>query len=345
MSQKLKIAIPSKGSLGQTSIDFLKDCGIKVQRKSDRQYTGNVKNFEIEVMFQRAEDIPQKVRDKTTHLGITGRDIVEEYRTKNDPVQVFIPKLKYGKANLVIAIPESWIHVSSIYDLAELAAKWSFGENPKNIRIATKFNHLTEGFLHKNNIYNYSLINASGVLEITPKLNVADIIVDLTSTGTTMRENQLKAIEGGTILKSEACLIGNVTVFDSKFSELHPILEEFVDRIESHLRAKGFLSVSSLVYSNDPGHFEKDFLRNLNEVDVQPESFYASSPVHESSEKSKVFVNMILNQDDLYKVVRCLRKYEIDNIITQQSDYLFYGQSSYYEESKNLYESLKSTLC
>lgn len=340
MSHKLKIAIPSKGSLGQTSIDFLKECGIKVQRKSDRQYTGTVKNFDIDVMFQRAEDIPSKVRDKTTHLGITGRDIVEEYRIKKDPVQVFIPKLKYGKANLVVAIPESWIHVSSIYDLAELAAKWSFGENPRNIRIATKFNHLTEDFLHKNNIYNYSIINASGVLEITPKLKVADIIVDLTSTGTTMRENQLKAIDGGTILKSEACLIGNSSVFDKSYSEIQPILEEFMDRIESHLRAKKFSTISSLVYTNDPGHLEEDLRRNLMQVNVDPESFYVSSPVNEHDSKSKTFINLIVDHDDLYKVVRCLRKYEIDNIITHQSDYFFYRQSTYFEESKKLYESM-----
>ncbi len=345
MKERLKIALPSKGSLGQTSLDFLYDCGFIVKRENDRQYTAIIEGYAIDVLFQRAEDIPQKVWEGTTHLGITGRDLVEEHKAKNSSTQILFPQLGYGKANLVVAVPDSWIHVSSVYDLADLVAKWQLTSQGKHLRIATKFKALTEQFLHENNIYNYRLIEVSGVLEVTPKLNQADIIVDLTSSGVTLKENHLKVVDGGVLLKSEACLIGNRSVFSNPCKTIQSLVEQIIDKIESHIRAKDYVRVMTNIECTDPQQIEREIKNTLAEESIHIETFTLSQSLSLSrAGDSLVNINLIVPSHDLYRVVQCLRQYNALEIASTRIDYLFLNQSKYYQQAHDRTQKEKGSL-
>ncbi|MDH5680149.1 MAG: ATP phosphoribosyltransferase, partial [Spirochaetota bacterium] len=267
-------------------------------------------------------------------LGVTGLDIVEEYRNEESAIQIVFSNLKYGKASLVVAVPESWLHISSVYDLADLSAKWRLAENPRHLRIATKFTKLTERFLHNNNIFNYQLIDASGVIELAPRLKVADVIIDLTSTGTTLRENQLKVIDGGLILDSQACLIANPAVFREKRPDTQEPLEQIIDLIESKIRARNFLRVMTNINCDDPDQAEEDIVNSLEQHGVKVETHTLSRSVSNSGDgKHVVNVNLVVPFNHLYKTVRTLRRYNALEIASSRIDYLFLSESSFYQKA------------
>lgn len=201
------IALPSKGAIADPTYNFLRESGLKVSKPNPRQYTGSIPAVPgLGVLFQRVKDVVYKVADGTAQLGITGLDVVHEYYSDN--LIVIHDKLGYGHCQLVVAVPEAWVDVQNVTDLAEIAH--FFREDKKrHMRIATTYPHLTREFLHKHHIHHFTLVKADGAIEAAPTIGYADIIVDVTQTGTTLRENHLKQIEGGTILEAQACLIGN----------------------------------------------------------------------------------------------------------------------------------------
>ncbi len=118
-----------------------------------------------------------------------------------------IQDLGYGGCRLVVAVPESWIDVSHMIDLVDLTAE--FKAQGKTFRVSTKYPSLVRQAFRKWGIYYYQLIDSDGALELHPSLGIADIIVDLTSSGTTLKDNRLREIPGGTVLESASCLIGH----------------------------------------------------------------------------------------------------------------------------------------
>ena len=118
-----------------------------------------------------------------------------------------IPDLGYGGCRLAVAVPESWIDVSHIMDLVDLTTE--FKAAGRTFRVSTKYPALVRQYFRKFGIYHYQLIDSEGALELHPSLGIADIIVDLTSSGTTLKDNRLREIEDGTVLESAACLIGH----------------------------------------------------------------------------------------------------------------------------------------
>lgn len=232
-NQILKIAIPSGGALQEDTLSFLHNAGLEVQRANSRRYMGTISNLKDSmVMFQRNADITGKVEDGSADLGILGYDRYVELYKDTFPTTVLVDSLKFGDCSLAIGIPDSWIDVESIADLADLAAE--FHDSGDNIRIATKFPKLVEKFFLTKGISHFSLVQSSGTLEVAPEMGFADIIADVTATGTTMRENHLKIISGGIIMDSQACLIGNTNTISS-----HPpkekSVEEFITKIKKHL--------------------------------------------------------------------------------------------------------------
>ena len=118
-----------------------------------------------------------------------------------------VPDLGYGGCRLAVAVPESWIDVSHIMDLVDLTTE--FKAAGRTFRVSTKYPALVRQYFRKHGIYYYQLIDSDGALELHPSLGIADVIVDLTSSGTTLKDNRLREIEGGTVLESAACLIGH----------------------------------------------------------------------------------------------------------------------------------------
>lgn len=204
----IRLALPSKGHLYDGGIELLKAAGYKVRRASDRQYEATIAGQpRYHVVFMRPTDIVTQVQEGRCHLGITGGDLYEERAGEAEHAAVVVPDLGYAGCRLTVAVPESWIDVAHVIDLVDLTAE--FKASGKTFRVSTKYPALTRAHFRKWGIYYYQLIDSDGALELHPSLGIADVIVDLTSSGTTLKDNRLREIEGGVVLESAACLIGH----------------------------------------------------------------------------------------------------------------------------------------
>lgn len=204
----IRLALPSKGHLYDGVIEILKTAGYKVRRASDRQYEATIAGHpRFHVVFMRPIDIVTQVEEGRCHLGVTGMDLFAERAAETERTLVVTPDLGYGACRLVVAVPESWIDVNHIIDLVDLTAE--FKAVGKTFRVSTKYPALTRAYFRKWGIYYYQLIDSDGALELHPSLEIADVIVDLTSSGTTLKDNRLREIEGGTVLDSASSLIGH----------------------------------------------------------------------------------------------------------------------------------------
>ncbi len=204
----IRLALPSKGHLYEGVVEILKTAGYKVRRASDRQYEATIAGHpRFHVVFMRPTDIVTQVEEGRCHLGVTGMDLFAERAFEAESARVVVDDLGYGGCRLVVAVPESWIDVTHVIDLVDLTAE--FKASGRAFRVSTKYPALTRSHFRKWGIYHYQLIDSDGALELHPTLGIADVIVDLTSSGTTLKDNRLREITEGTVLDSASCLIGH----------------------------------------------------------------------------------------------------------------------------------------
>src|SRR5205823_9148986 len=245
--QQVRLALPGKGNLEAATLAFLAECGMKVKRSNPRQYLASVGSMpDVEVVFQRAADIPSLVQDGDATLGITGYDILAEHRGQDDDeadeehydddIIVLERKLGYGACRLVVAVPETWIDVSTCADLWHLAGYY-FTQKGRGLRIATKYPILTGQFLRRHGINHCKIVSPHGALEAAPLTDTADLIVDLTETGTTLRENHLKLLDDGIVLRSQACLIANAQLLNHNKQALR-IASMMLELIDARMQAR-----------------------------------------------------------------------------------------------------------
>jgi ATP phosphoribosyltransferase len=249
----IRLAIPSKGHLYEGIIDLLKTAGYKVRRASDRQYEATIVGHpRFHVVFMRPTDIVIQVQEGRCHLGVTGKDVFAEHAVETDTAVVVFPDLGYGGCRLVAAVPESWIDVSHIMDLVDLTTE--FKAAGRTFRVSTKYPALVRQYFRKLGIYYYQLIDSDGALELHPSLGIADIIVDLTSSGTTLKDNRLREIEGGTVLESAACLIGHAPSLARLAAEGEKgALAHLLDAIDGVKGAEGWLHLEVVGGQSAPG--------------------------------------------------------------------------------------------
>ncbi len=244
---RVRLALPGKGALEGPTLNFLAECGMKVNRNNPRQYLARMKSMpDIEVVFQRAADIPALVQSGDAALGITGYDILAEHRGYGDELEeenghdedlmLLNRDLGYGACRLVVAVPETWIDVSNCADLWHLSSYYQ-SHKGRGLRIATKYPVLTGQFLRRHNITHCKIFSPHGALEAAPLTDTADLIVDLTETGTTLRENNLKLLNDGTVLRSQASLISNARILHSDERALRAA-ETMLELIDAHMQAR-----------------------------------------------------------------------------------------------------------
>ncbi|MBK9122733.1 MAG: ATP phosphoribosyltransferase [Chloroflexi bacterium] len=229
MSDRVLLALPSKGAIADPTLSFLRDAGLRVDKPNERQYVGSVPAIPgLSVLFQRVKDVVYKVADGTVQLGITGLDVVRE--NPSDEIVVLHPELGYGHCQLVVAVPEDWVDVTSMTDLVEVASDFRrlYG---RTMRVATTYAHMARDFFHSRGLHYFALVKAEGAIEAAPTIGYADIVVDLVQTGTTLRENHLRPLADGTIVEAQACLIGNRTALKTSPDALKVAqhLLEFID--------------------------------------------------------------------------------------------------------------------
>jgi len=209
----LRIALPNKGRLAEDARDLFNDAGLEVRGKGERALTASL-GGEFEAIFVRAADIPEFVADGAAQAGITGVDLVNE---SGRGVEELLD-LEFGRCRLVVAVREE----SRIKGLTDLHGK---------PRVATVFPRITANFFAAAGIP-VEIVPVSGAAEIAPHLGIADIVVDLTSTGSTLKVNGL--LEVATVLESSARLITALTTNDPRRTQL----DELVDALASVLRAR-----------------------------------------------------------------------------------------------------------
>lgn len=244
---RVRLALPGKGALETNTLNFLAECGLKVNRNNPRQYLARINSMpDVEVVFQRAADIPSLVQSGDATLGITGYDILAEHRGYgdelneeeyvNEDMMVLERDLGYGACSLVVAVPETWIDVSNCADLWHLSGYY-LSHKGRGLRIATKYPILTTQFLHRHNITHCKILSPHGALEAAPLTDTADLIVDLTETGTTLRENRLKLLADGVVLRSQSCLIANARKLIEEKHALD-VAETVLELIEARTQAR-----------------------------------------------------------------------------------------------------------
>ena len=238
----LVIAVPAKGRLQENAEAYFSKAGLKlVKPRGARDYRGAVDGLDgVEIAYLSASEIAQQLAQGMVHLGITGEDLIRESIPDADSKVALIEGLGFGFANVVVAVPQAWIAVRTMADLDDVATAFRLKHN-RRMRIATKYLNLTRDFFSSHGITDYRIVESSGATEGAPAAGTAELIVDITTTGSTLAANALKMIDDGTMLRSQANLVAARTASwgDSERATARIVL----DRVAAHARARAFKEV------------------------------------------------------------------------------------------------------
>jgi ATP phosphoribosyltransferase len=301
LNERVTLALPSKGAIAEPTASFLQECGLRVDKPNPRQYTGSIPALPyVDVLFQRVTDVVYKVSDGTAQLGITGLDVVREH--PHDDLVVIHGDLDYGHCKLLVAVPEAWVDVETMIDLTEVALDFREYKR-RNLRVATVYPNLARQFLHENGIHHFSLVNAEGAIEAAPTIGYADIIVDLAQTGTTLRENHLKALPNGVIVESQACLVGNRQALRDNPTVLDTA-RVMLEHIDAAIQGDGFSQVTVNIHGESVEDIASRIAANPITRGLQGPTI---SPIR-GTENGWHTVTIIISNKNLLKAVEYLRQ-------------------------------------
>jgi ATP phosphoribosyltransferase len=210
MTEKLVLAVPSKGRLMEQTIDLFSKAGLTLRKTgNERGYRGEIAGIDaVEVSFISASEIAWYLKTGRAHMGVTGEDLVREQISDAAERVSFLKALGFGHADVVVAVPNYWIDVRTMADLDEIAAMFR-REHGRWFRVATKYINTTRRFFAEKGVIDYRIIESLGATEGAPAAGTADLIVDITSTGATLSANGLRVLDDGVIVKSQANLIAS----------------------------------------------------------------------------------------------------------------------------------------
>lgn len=313
--RKIRIALPSKGRLAEASSKLLADVGLPVYNPNPRQYIAWIQLLpDVEVIFQRPGDIVISVRDGSVDFGITGRDIYLEKKDENGRILELHSKLGFGKCSLNVIVPEDWTEINSITDLEQYQKSLS-----RPLKIATKFPRMTGKFFNSGIDIPIEVIQAEGALEIAPTVGYADLIVDLISTGVTLRDNRLKKLSGGKLLDAQACLIANRESLKNNAKTL-TIATQMLEMIGAHLRGKQNVAVFANVRANSQDEIaerikDKDVIRGLQGPTV--------SNILTRNEESFFALHIVVRKEQLHKAIGQIREIGGSGVVVTPVNFIF----------------------
>ena len=228
MKDLIKIGIPSKGRLRKDVLNIFKKNNLKlISKRGDRDLFGSVKGKKnIQIIYLHAREIIERLADKSKSLdmGFSGLDLLKESEINiQKNIKVF-KSYPYGKATLVVAIPEDFIDIFSMADLEEVAFEFK-DKKKRRLRVATKYPNLTREFFYSKGVTQFSIVKSIGSTEISPFTGSSELITDITSTGSTLAANNLRIINDGYILKSELCMmVGKSSLKNKELQKLAKLL-------------------------------------------------------------------------------------------------------------------------
>ena len=208
MSKILNLGIPSKGRLRKDILNiFRKNKLTLVSERGERDLIGSIKQHKnIKILYLHAREIVERLGDGSLDLGFSGFDLLKESQFNIQNKINVLKKYSFGRATLVVAIPDPWIDVQTVADLEEIAFDFK-DKKKKRLRVATKYPNLTREFLFSKGVTQFKLVDSLGATEAYPFTGSSEIITDITSTGETLKANNLRILKDGEILKSEACMM------------------------------------------------------------------------------------------------------------------------------------------
>jgi ATP phosphoribosyltransferase len=208
MAGKLIIAVPAKGRLKDAAAGLFEQAGLALRKSGhERGYRGLIEGLDgVEVVFLSAAEIVYQLKTERIHLGVTGEDLIRETLPDAEARVEFLAPLGFGRADVVVAVPDCWIDVASMADLEDVAVQFARAHG-RRLRVATKYMNLTRRFFARAGVAGYRIVESVGATEGTPTAGTAELIVDITTTGTTLRANHLKLLADGLILRSQAHLV------------------------------------------------------------------------------------------------------------------------------------------
>jgi ATP phosphoribosyltransferase len=305
----LILAVPSKGRLQQNAEAFFAGAGLAlVKPRGARDYRGTVANLPgVEVAFVSAAEIAAALAAGAVHFGITGEDLVREMIPAADAKVVLLDGLDFGRANVAVAVPKAWIDVRSMADLDDAATAFRL-RHDRRLRVATKYSNLTRAFFARHGIVDYRIVESAGATEGTPAAGTADLIVDITTTGSTLAANGLKVLDDGVMLRSQANLVaargapwGNAELATA---------EIILDRVAAQSRARLFKEVRTrFAHCND------------KLLGLAREQFGVTTPF--GGPTSSGMLTLHCPPDTIRGLARFLREHGAETVIVSGIDYVF----------------------
>jgi ATP phosphoribosyltransferase len=311
----VRISLPSKGRLAEDSLAFLEACGLQVDKPNPRQYQATIRGLpELLVLFQRPADIVVSVRDGSVEFGISGLDVIEERRGDNGQILVLHDNLNFGFCSLNLAVPEGWLGVNNTQDLKSYMS--TIGHT---LRVATKYPVLTSRYLGARGIES-TLISAEGTLETAPAIGYADMISDLVSSGQTLRDNRLRPLTDGVILRSQAALIANKESLKNNPDALK-IARYLLEFFEAHLRATDNLAIFANMRGPSAQAIANQIFSQMTIGGLQGPTI--SPLIDRNGDPNWYAVNIIVRRGELYQAVNELRAIGGSGVVVMPVSYIF----------------------
>jgi ATP phosphoribosyltransferase len=309
MSAALIVAVPAKGRLQENAEAFFTRAGLPLlQPRGAREYRGAIGTLPgVEVAYLSAAEIAGQLAQGTVHLGVTGEDLLREMIPAVERRVVMIEGLGFGFANVVVAVPQAWIDVHSMADLDDVATAFRLRHDRK-MRVATKYVNLTRDFFSAHGIVDYRIVESSGATEGAPAAGSAELIVDITTTGTTLAANALKVIDDGTILRSQANLVASRAAGWGEAER--ELARRMLDRIAAQARAQAHREVRTRF----PG---------CNEVLLSEarDRFGVVAPF--GGPTSSGMLTLHCPPEAVYELANFLRKHGAHSVIVAEIEYVF----------------------
>lgn len=321
---EIRLALPSKGRLADEALDMLGRAGLEVYKPNPRQYKASIPAQPgLTVLFQRAGDIVTSVRDGSVDFGITGWDVYSERKGENGVLMPLLKELGFGSCTLNVIVPETREDIHTMCDLAAWGANIG-----RPVRVATKFPTLTSAFFQEHGLQESRMISAEGTLEIAPTIGYADIIVDLISTGTTLRDNRLKVLQDGLILRSQACLIANHLALKER-PQVLAMARGLLEFIVAYLRAAENVSVFANMRGDSPGKIAELMFRQKVIGGLQGPTI---SPVITRDGEDWYAAHLVVRKDQLAQAIAELRQIGGSGVVVAPVTYIFEEEPQAYRE-------------
>jgi ATP phosphoribosyltransferase len=312
----LVIAVPSKGRLQENARAFFARAGLDlVQPGGARGYRATIRGLDgVEVAYLSTSEITQQLAQGAVHIGVAGEDLVREMIPQAESRVVFLEQLGFGHANVVVAVPQAWIDVRTMADLDDVATSFR-ARNNRKLRVATKYVNLTRGFFAGQSIIDYRIVESLGATEGAPASGTAELIVDITTTGTTLAANALKIVEDGVILRSQANLIASR---HAAWGETQRAMARIVlDRVAAERRARAYCEVRTRFKGCDDALLAE-----------AKERFGVVSPF--GGPTSSGMVTLHCPPDNVHMLATLLREHGAETVSVAKLEYVFARENALY---------------